>query len=455
MGQEGRMNQAEDTAPAFSDDDLAGRFTARHSDDLRYVAAWGKWLQYDGTRWQFDSTLQAWDLTRIVCRDAASACNDNTAAKRIASATTIAAVERLARADRCHAAVVDQWDADPWLLNTPDGVVDLRNGRMRAHRREDFLTKQTAVAHGGGCPTWFAFLERVTDGDETLQSFLQRMAGYALTGSTKEHALFFLYGTGRNGKSVFTSALAGIVGDYGTTAPMEVFTITASDRHPTELAKLRGARLVTSIETEEGRRWNESRIKALTGGDRIAARFMRQDFFDFVPQFKLLIAGNHKPSLRNVDEAIRRRLHLIPFTVTIPAKDVDQDLSDKLKSEWPGILAWMVEGAVAWHEAGLAPPATVRDATDEYLAEEDAFSLWLDECTTKQSEMAFETTAELFNSWKLWADRTGEEPGSQRRFGQIMRTRGFTPGRQGGTGRKGFSGIHIKRPDYSNDERFG
>ena len=200
----------------------------------------------------------------------------------------MAAVERLARTDRRHAAAIEDWDRDPWLLNTPGGTVDLRTGDIKPNDPNDLITKATAVAPGGGCPKFREFLARVTDGDQDLQAFLQRMAGYGLTGSTREHALFFLYGTGANGKSVFLNTLSGAAGDYHVTAPMEAFIASHSDRHPTELAMLRGARLVTAIETEEGRRWAESRIKTLTGGDPISARFMRQDFFEFLPVFKLM-----------------------------------------------------------------------------------------------------------------------------------------------------------------------
>jgi putative DNA primase/helicase len=187
-------------------------------------------------------------------------------------------------------------------------------------------------------------------------AYLQRAVGYALTGLTQEHALFFAYGTGANGKSVLLSTAAGLLGDYHKTAPIETFTASNSDRHPTDLASLRGARLVTATETEEGRRWAEARIKQLTGGDTISARFMRQDFFEFAPSFKLFIAGNHKPSLRSVDEAIRRRFHLVPFAVTIPSEERDSDLAEKLKDEWPGILAWLIEGCLEWQTEGLRRP---------------------------------------------------------------------------------------------------
>ena len=186
------------------------------------------------------------------------------------------------------------------------------------------MTKTAGASAAGDCPVWMEFLDTVTGGDADLQAYLQRMAGYCLSGVTTEHALFFLYGTGANGKSVFANTLTAIMGDYATVAAMDMFMATHGDRHPTDMAGLRGARIVTSIETEQGSRWAESKLKALTGGDKITARFMRQDFFEFTPQFKLLIVGNHKPSIRNVDEAMKRRLHMVPFTVTIPARQARQ-----------------------------------------------------------------------------------------------------------------------------------
>jgi len=317
------------------------------------VAAWGRWLHWTGTLWKYDDTLKAFDLVRAVCREAAASCNNDKVAAAIASAKTVAAVERLAKSDRRLASTTDQWDSDPWLLNTPKGTVDLRTGRMRHHDQRDYITKTTAVGPGGECPIWLAFLTRVTGGDTALEAFLQRMLGYSLTGDTSAHALFFAHGHGANGKSVCIDTAAGILKDYHATTPIEAFTVSTTDRHPTDLARLRGARLVTAVETEEGRRWAESRVKALTGGDRIAARFMRQDFFEFTPQFKLLIAGNHKPGLRSVDEAIRRRFHLVPFAVTIPAAERDLRLSEKLRAEWPGILKWMIAGCLDWQRDGL------------------------------------------------------------------------------------------------------
>jgi putative DNA primase/helicase len=265
--------------PEFSDDTLALRFTELYGANLRYTAAWGRWSIWDGSRWKRDESLSVFDLARGVCREAASNCEDPKIAARIASAVTVAAVEKLARADRRHAATVEQWDANPWKLNTSGGIVDLRTGALCPGKREDYCTKITGVAPGGDCALWHWFLGRITEGEEELQRFMQRICGYALTGVTREHALFFLYGTGANGKSVFINTIAAVLGEYARTAPIETFIASSSEHHPTDLAGLQGARLVTAMETEDGRRWAESKIKTLTGGDRIAARFMRQDCF--------------------------------------------------------------------------------------------------------------------------------------------------------------------------------
>jgi putative DNA primase/helicase len=431
--------------PAFADEALALRFAERHHGDLRYVAAWSRWLHYDGHRWQFDDTLLAF-LARKVCREAASACNKPSMANAIASAKTVAAVERLAKADRRLAATTDQWDADPWLLNTPDGTLDLRTGQLRPHERGDYFTKITAVAPGGSCPIWLAHLLRIMDDNSELVAYLQRVFGYALTGSTREHALFFGYGTGANGKGVTIGTVANILADYHRTAAMETFTASNSDRHPTELAGLRGARLVSANETEQGRQWAESRIKTLTGGDKIEARFMRQDFFEFEPQLKLFIFGNHKPGIASVDEAIRRRLHLIPFTVTIPPTERDQHLSERLRAEWPGILAWMVQGCLDWQREGLNPPAAVRSATAAYLESEDLFGQWLvDECDAEPGNSAkWEPVGVLFGAWSLYAGRAGEKPGSKKAFSEAMQGRGFVPFQQGHANTRCLRGVRLK-----------
>lgn len=413
-------------SPEFSEDFLALRFTDRHGDDTRYVASWGKWMCYDGMCWLEDSVLSVFDLCRVICREVSEQCaiDKPGLAKQLMTAATVAAVQRMATWDQRTAATSGQWDQNIWLLNTPGGVLDTRAGELRPHRREDYLTKITAVVPSGDCRLWRQFLSRCTGEDRELESFLQRMVGYCLTGSTREECLFFLYGTGANGKSKFLNAVAGALGDYAQTAPIETFIASSTDRHPTDLAGLRSARLVTSIETEEGRRWAESKIKSLTGGDPIAARFMRQDFFEFVPQFKLVIAGNHKPSLRTVNEAIRRRFHLVPFQVTIPPEERDLDLGEKLRAEWPGILRWAVEGSIAWHRDGLNPPSAVRDATAEYLASEDHVARWIDE-TCVLGPRVFSKTAVLYRNYCQWCEANNEKPLSSKTFAPELEVRGY------------------------------
>ncbi|MCQ4682498.1 phage/plasmid primase, P4 family [Ralstonia pseudosolanacearum] len=428
-----------------TEDALALAFTRRYHRDWRYVAAWGRWLVWDGHRWRTEDTLAATDLIRNVCRHAALHAENPRLAAKLATSGTIAGVERLARADRRHAATTSEWDADPWLLNTPGGVVDLRTGRQRPHDRDDRMTKITTATPVGDCPTWRQFLAEVTGGDVELQAYLQRMAGYALTGSTQEHALFFLYGTGANGKSVFVNTLATILGDYAANAAMDTFMETRADRHPTDMAGLRGARFVAAIETEQGRRWAESKVKNLTGGDKISARFMRQDFFEFFPQFKLFVAGNHKPAIRNIDEAMKRRLHLIPFTVTVPPERRDKHLQQKLLAERDGILAWAVQGCLDWQRLGrLDPPQQVLDATEEYFEAEDALGRWLDERCVREAN-AKSLTAELFNDWKQWAEAAGEFAGSQKRFADLLLTRGVEKWRNT-AGLRGFRGVGLKHP---------
>jgi putative DNA primase/helicase len=451
---QGAVYRQRDETPEFSDEALALRFADRHSLDLRFIAAFNKWHEYDGVCWRADDTLHAFDLVRPVCREAARDSGKQKVAVSLASAKTVAAVERLARSDRRLAATVDQWDADPWLLNTPSGVIDLRNGQVRHHSEGDYMTKVTGVAPDASCEiiTWRRFLDRIFGEDAELIAFMKRVAGYALTGVTDEHALFFLYGTGANGKSTFLNAITGCIGDYHRTSPIETFTASAAERHPTDIAGLRGARLVTAAETEEGRRWAESKVKSLTGGDPIAARFMRQDFFEFTPTFKLIVAGNHKPGLRSVDEAIRRRFHLVPFLVTIPPEERDSALPERLKAEWPGILYWAIEGCLAWQARGLAPPPAVQAATAAYLEAEDALAAWIEE-VAEHDEKAWEGSTVLYRSWKTWAERAGEHAGSLKKFSQRLEDRSAVLGirkARDGQGHRGFYGLRVTKPDLAS-----
>lgn len=445
--------------PQWSDVALAQRFADAHSNYTRYVHAWGKWLFWDGSCWQTDTTLRVFKLATGIVRLAAAEVPRERAgaAKQIASSKTVAATVTLARSDARIAATIDQWDSDPWLLNTPAGVIDLRTGATRQSRADDYATMQTAASptlnqpDSVRCPMWVTFLKRIFDQDEDLIRYVQRACGYVLTGSTIEQALFFLYGLGQNGKSKFVETVAGALGSYATTAPIETFMLSHNERHPTELAMLRGVRLVTSVETEEGRTWAESRIKMLTGGDQIAARYMRQDFFTFTPKFKLVIFGNHKPSLRTVDKAMKRRMNLWPFLVQIPDTEKDGDLGHKLKTEWAGILGWMVEGCLAWQAYKLTPPAAVVSATTDYLDQEDMFKVWFEECCERCDAKETTPTAWLFHSWKLWSERAEEYTGTQRRFSQKLEMLGFrsfllNDRKRDIRNKMGYSGVRLTRP---------
>jgi putative DNA primase/helicase len=428
----------------FTEDSLALRFSERHADDLRYVALKNQWFKWDGQRWQPEVTLRAFDLARDSCRADVKEYGNGKPPPGVSSAKTVAAIERLAKADRRQAATLDQWDADDWAMNTDIATIDLRAGTERSPNPADYITKKTACTAappGTPHPLWSAFLERIAP-DPELRAFLKRWCGYSLTGLTTEHKFCFAYGTGANGKSTFINTVREILGDYATVADVGTFIASKTERHPTDIAKLHGYRMAVGQETEKGRRWDEAKIKSMTGGDKMTARFMRQDFFDFVPKFKLWITGNHKPILGNVDEAMRRRMLLIPFLVQIPPQERDPNLFEKLKAEWPAILRWMTHGCLEWQQISLAPPPIVTEATDAYFDDQDLIKQWLDECTQPAPPYAFIATSKLFASWKNWCDARGLSPGNAQNLSDALYDRGLDKTRTGRA--KGFKGIMLK-----------
>lgn len=434
----------------FSEDALAAQFVTQNPN-YRWVQSWGCCFVWNGQSWERDETLRLFDDVRNFCGEINIFADGAHPRKELGSAKIVAAVTKLIKADRRIAATSDQWDNDPWLINTPGGELNLRTGSLDPNMPESYMTRITSVAPAGEYPLWISFLTDVTNGSNQLIEYLQRISGYALTGSTREHALFFLYGTGRNGKGVFTNTLNGILNDYAKVAPVETFTASRNERHPAELAMLRGARLVTAQETEEGGAWAESRIKALTAGDPVTARFMRQDFFTYTPQLKLFIAGNHKPSLKTVDEAMRSRLHLIPFTVTIPEDKRDPELANKLREEWPGILNWMLHGCLDYLDLGLQPPEEVLSATSEYFVTQDTFSEWLDdECEVGTSY--WEPSALLFSRWKEYAKLQNAPIGRQAELGEKLKVAGFRYTRDNVRGRI-WEGLRLK--PQPQPDRFG
>jgi putative DNA primase/helicase len=323
-------------------------------------------------------------------------------------------------------------------------TIELATGISRPPNPLDYITKLAGTwlaDRGTPHPLWTAFLDRATAGNDALVAFLQRWLGYCMTGHVHEHKLLFLYGTGANGKTVFTDTVAGVFGDYCISAPMEMFLTAKFDRHPTEVARLKGARLVIAQETQKGRAWVEAKIKNLTGGDRLSARFMRGDFFDFKPTHKIMISGNIKPSLRNVDEGIRRRLLLVPFTVRIPLTERDHKLTEKLKAEWPAILRWMVDGCLEWQRVGLIVPTIVQDATEEYLTDQDTLAQWVDESIERAPDV-FVLTRVLFKSWKLFCEERNLAAGTETAFAEGLVERGYIRDRR--RYGRGFKGITLR-----------
>lgn len=426
----------------LTEDDVAQRFAELYFGKLRYCHSTGSWFEWTDTHWRRNETGRAFHFTRLLGREL-SAGSDKKAIGTVRKKSFAAGVETFAQRDPQFAVTIDVWDQDPFLLGTPGGTIDLRTGTMRPATPSEGITKLTSVAPAAAadCPLWLRFLSESTGDDTELIRFLQQWCGYSLTGDTREHALVFIHGGGGNGKSVFLNTVTNIMADYATTAAMDTFTASRSDKHPTDLAMLRGARLVTASETEEGKAWAEARIKQMTGGDTISARFMRQDFFSFKPAFKLCVIGNHKPVLQNVDDAARRRFNIVPF-IRKPAKP-DRELEAKLLNEAPAILRWMVDGCLDWQANGLVRPSSITEATEAYFSEQDLFAQWLeDTCRVERDNThLFERTVDLFASWRVYAENAGESPLGGKAFAERMRRNGFHQKRK--ATERGFTGVKL------------
>ena len=432
----------------LSEDAAAVKFAEQMGLLWRFCHHRRAWYRWQGNKWRVDETEAIFDVLRQMIR--ALSCSDSGHRKMSAGRRGfLVGVERNCRADPVFARTSAHWDSDRFLLGTPTGTIDLRTGKLREADPDDGITKVVAVtpADRADCPNWFRFLKEATGDDDGLILFIQRWTGYCLTGDTREDALAFFFGDGGNGKTVFQNTIAGILEEYAATAAMETFTAAKGERHPTDLAMLRSARLVMASETEEGRAWAEARIKQLTGGDPITARFMRQDFFTYTPQFKLTIIGNHKPVLRNIDEAARRRFCIVPFTIK-PANP-DRQLEVKLKAEWPGILRWMIEGCLDWQANGLPRPDAVALATSEYFSDQDVLGQWLVEhCNLEPANSRGGVgSSALFDNWQAYARRSGEEPGTIKSFSEKLQRRGLKKKRTN-SGIM-FTGIELKPPPDS------
>ena len=417
-------------APAHNEDQLALMFADAHRHEVRHVYAWKSWMHWDGDQWSRDTTNIVFHLARTLCRIHADRHPMGSSAnKSFASDRSVGAVMRMASSDRAIAVKDDIWDRDNFLLGTPGGVVDLKTGNLRPAKPEDYILKNAAVTPDSNrpTPTWDRLLGEVSCGDKELEKFLQRAAGYCTTGSNKEQVLFFLHGPERSGKGTFMHAITDILGDYHKPTRVETFAERKGfEPHLAELAVLKDARLITASETKEGQRWNETRLKEITGGDRIQANLMHQNPIDFLPTFKMMFAGNKRPHL-TPDGAMRRRMLLIPFVFIVPTRQIDNDLGDKLKAEYPGILSWLIQGALDWQTEGLKPPKAVTDASEEYFAYESqtVLALWMnDNCMVDPT--AETSSTKLYKNFCPYADMAGERAGSLMQFVRDLKNLKFT-----------------------------
>lgn len=424
---------------SFSCTDLgnAQRFLALHGENLRYVPLWKKWIIWDGARWAVDDRLEVHRLVRQVVEAIsleASHAAANEAAKlasalrkhaaRSQSRAKLEAIEKLAQAELSIAP--DMLDRDRWLFNVQNGTLDLKNGKLRPHNRADLITMLAPcdLDPTAEAPQWDAFLTRILKDNEDVQSFVQRLCGYLLTGDTTEQALFLLYGTGANGKSTFVETLLFLLGDYGNKTDMRTFLEQKNEGVRNDLARLRSSRMVSAVEASKGKFLNEALVKEVTGGDRVSARFLFAEYFEYTPEYKILLAVNDKPRIKGGDEGIWRRMRLIPFTVFIPTEERDKDLLRKLSEELPGILNWALAGLAQWHKIGLAPPPEVLEATEDYRVEMDLLHDFLQTCCEERAG-DFVQADRLYEAYESWAKDNGELPVNKRTFGIMMGERGF------------------------------
>ena len=418
-------------------------FMRKWRDEFYYVDDEGVYYQWNGLMWRRDHCRMVPRLMGELCCTIA-ADKKKSVRTKLESANFIHGAASRIR-DKV-AGPLDRFDAAE-VLNTTIASIPMNCAQWAPvpHRREDYCSKITAVAAvKGPCLMWLEFLRRITANDNDMIDYLQRVAGYCASPFTTEQAFFFFYGSGGNGKGTFLRVLKRLLGSYATTASLDLFLATKYEAHPEELAALRAMRLVIATETEAGRSWNEAKIKALTGGDSIRARFMRQNSFEYQPCFKIIVSGNHQPAIKNVDPAMRRRLQLVPFEVAIPTSEQDGTLEHRLLTqEGPQILAWVLDGFNEWRKHGLSAPDKVVSSSEEYFEDQDLMAQWIGECCDTGELDAFDYSMTLYNSWKIFAEKAGERAGRLKAFITDLRNRGYqhNHARNG----NGFHGIRVKR----------
>jgi putative DNA primase/helicase len=421
----------------YSDTTNAERLIRDNKNEIRYNAFWKKWLVWNGKYWELDEgdVLIHTKGLETIRRLYLSAMDTQDLYRRIEIEKFATQSESMSRRKACVEAAsksrdiqigCDGMDRDEFLLSVENGTVNLATGEFREHRPEDFITKIARVEYDpeADCPAWKQFLREIMDYNGELISFLQKAAGWGVTGNTSEQVMFILFGSGANGKSTFLNTIMKILGDYATSTPTETFMKQKSDKITNDIARLRGTRFVSTTEAEQGERLSEHLIKQITGQDVMTARFLYGEFFSFVPTFKIFMATNHKPVIKGSDHGIWRRIVLIPFTTTIPKERQDIELESKLLAEAPGILNWLIEGAMKWRAERLCPPAVITDATDEYRAEMDIIGNFIKECCLQGEGLSIRIR-ELFKTYQEWCDGNNEHAVSERIFGLKLKEIGF------------------------------
>lgn len=412
-------------------------FARLYGDQVRYDHRRKRWLVWADHWWRVDDVAMvrrfAKEAARHRYQQALGIANLEERKREAGFAigsenrNRLEAMLAAARSEPPIADAGDSWDLDPWLLGVANGVVDLRSGGLRPGVPADRITRHVPIAYDpdARCLRWERFLDEVLRGDEDFFDYVWRAIGYSLTGDVREQCLFLCWGTGSNGKSVFLALLRALAGDYATDTPFSTLELHDRSSIPNDVAALVGRRVVTAAETGEGRRINEARLKALTGGDAVTARFLHGEFFTFQPVAKFWLAVNHKPRVADDSYGFWRRVRLIPFLRRFTPLDADDALADKLLAELPGILAWAVRGAMIWREHGLGAPEAVKSATDTYRAESDPLGPFLDACCLLGDELSV-VASQLYHAYSGWARREGmsdKEMLSSTAFGTRMKAR--------------------------------
>lgn len=427
---------------------------------LRWCTATETWFVWDNRRWAEDKMLNALGLANKVARERKAACREieDKETRKYEYQHAIKS-ESASKRDAClsqykalHGSCIDieTLDSNAWQLNCWNGVLDLQKGSLEKHNPASGLSRLAPCSYepDAKCPIWEAYLDKVMGGDQELIDYLRRAIGYTLTGSIREAALFVLWGDGSNGKSIFLETLGAILGDYSAMASTDAFLAKKSNGGPNpEIAMLRGVRFIRSSETPSNGRFDEVTIKQLTGGDIVTARQLYGSFFQFRPVGKIWIATNHKPEVRGGDFGIWRRLQLIPFTVKIPKEEQDHRLAEKLKAEWPGILAWAVRGCLEWQQGGIQPPAAVLAATEDYRRESDVLDSFIEDCCTVMPPSFWEETAKLYTAYSEWCKTNGERCLTSSWFGRRLGSKGYQVTFVGAARKRAWCGIRVGKFD--------